>query len=488
MTHVCSSKGFRGTLSSLLLSQVLFFLLGAISAFQLQPTTLECTGKDAIERVCKFHNLVLHGPDIYWITEGGETPSVPKIPMTWVAPEDQHDLDKQLKYASMSDLPFNLAHAEVETAKDAILWHRGGLLMNLAHMMGEMTPTIHGLICQHLGYCRFAEHKAENDIQVVFIDEGLTNDLGETTRTVSQTWGCLSQKPWIERMEPQRANKVLVMQTALAGLGPTCRAFGWCSNPDVQRKPMPQALMHSFRDRMCDCMDVNPDAPVQAAIPRVKILQRGFAVHRSFLNLVDVEEQLKKLQQDLPFNFHILHNEGLTLKEQAHEFASADILVGMHGAALTMMMYMPVHSVLIEVMPFNWNGNHEFYEPLVAALEPMSKLQVRGLDTLTHQQTHLFVDNFKGDPAYIEMSSDEKLALLEQGICPERPGHPCGMWWMHESAAALDVFALEALLKSSIAEMGQLQHMQEGHGRRNKVLEGSPAALRHAHSRRRLLY
>lgn len=61
--------------------------------------------------------------------------------------------------------------------------------------------------------------------------------------------------------------QVLVMQTALAGVGPTCRAFFWCSDPNVQRKPLPQELMHSFRDRMCDCMDISPTAPVQVGPP-----------------------------------------------------------------------------------------------------------------------------------------------------------------------------------------------------------------------------
>ena len=60
------------------------------------------------------------------------------------------------------------------------------------------------------------------------------------------------------------------MQTALAGVGPTCRAFFWCSDPNVQRKPLPQELMHSFRDRMCDCMDVSPTAPVQVRPPGVR--------------------------------------------------------------------------------------------------------------------------------------------------------------------------------------------------------------------------
>ncbi|KAK9850446.1 hypothetical protein WJX84_003317 [Apatococcus fuscideae] len=185
--------------------------------------------------------------------------------------------------------------------------------------------------------------------------------------------------------------------------------------------------MHTFRTRMCDCMGVDPAAPIQAAAPRVKILQRAFSARRSFLNLVEVEEKLEDLERATPFSHQILHNEGLTLKEQAHEFANADILVGMHGAALAMMIFMPLHSVLIEVMPFNWNGNHEFYEPLAKALSPISQLRVLGLDTERHDQTHFFLDAVKGDGAYIDMFAEEKLALLEDGKCPDRPGHPCGM-------------------------------------------------------------
>ena len=38
--------------------------------------------------------------------------------------EDHWDLDKHLKFADMSNLPFDLALTEVETVKDAVLWNR----------------------------------------------------------------------------------------------------------------------------------------------------------------------------------------------------------------------------------------------------------------------------------------------------------------------------------------------------------------------------
>ena len=49
----------------------------------------------------------------------------------------------------------------------------------------------------------------------------------------------------------------------------------------------------------------------------------------------------------------------------------------------------------VQVMPFNWNGNHEFYEPLAKALSPISQLRVLGLDTERHDQTHFFLDAVK---------------------------------------------------------------------------------------------
>lgn len=47
------------------------------------------------------------------------------------------------------------------------------------------------------------------------------------------------------------------------------------------------------------------------------------------------------------------------------------------------------------MMPFNWNGDHGFYEPLVKALSPISHLQVHGLDTTDHGQAHLFIEHIK---------------------------------------------------------------------------------------------
>lgn len=38
--------------------------------------------------------------------------------------EDHWDLDKHLKFADMSNLPFDLTATDVETVKDAMLWNR----------------------------------------------------------------------------------------------------------------------------------------------------------------------------------------------------------------------------------------------------------------------------------------------------------------------------------------------------------------------------
>ena len=38
--------------------------------------------------------------------------------------EDHWDLDKHLKFVSMTDLPFDQASTEIEAVKDAVLWNR----------------------------------------------------------------------------------------------------------------------------------------------------------------------------------------------------------------------------------------------------------------------------------------------------------------------------------------------------------------------------
>ena len=46
--------------------------------------------------------------------------------------------------------------------------------------------------------------------------------------------------------------------------------------------------------------------------------------------------------------------ESLSLQEQAKHFCSAEIIVGMHGAAFTWVLAASTNSVLVEIFPYGW--------------------------------------------------------------------------------------------------------------------------------------
>ena len=37
-------------------------------------------------------------------------------------------------------------------------------------MMAEHSPSMHGVMCRYLGFCRYAEHASDSDIQIIFLD------------------------------------------------------------------------------------------------------------------------------------------------------------------------------------------------------------------------------------------------------------------------------------------------------------------------------
>lgn len=63
--------------------------------------------------------------------------------------------------------------------------------------------------------------------------------------------------------------------------------------------------------------------------------------------------------------FRVLECERLTLRQQVQEFSSADIVVGLHGAGLTNIIYSPKGSHVIEILS---NSPCKIYESLAVAL------------------------------------------------------------------------------------------------------------------------
>jgi protein O-GlcNAc transferase len=64
------------------------------------------------------------------------------------------------------------------------------------------------------------------------------------------------------------------------------------------------------------------------------------------------EEEVIKLAEDIGFNVHVLdHSKGLTVPDVYRLVHSSHVLLGVHGAGLTNMVFLRQGSVLVQVVP-----------------------------------------------------------------------------------------------------------------------------------------
>ena len=62
--------------------------------------------------------------------------------------------------------------------------------------------------------------------------------------------------------------QVYLIDTALTGVGPECRAFNWCSSTTFGRRPLPLPMLESWRARMTQCMGVNMNETAQVSLDK----------------------------------------------------------------------------------------------------------------------------------------------------------------------------------------------------------------------------
>lgn len=92
------------------------------------------------------------------------------------------------------------------------------------------------------------------------------------------------------------------------------------------------------------------------------------------------EQELQKFVQNLYPNHSIssIQTDKLTMQDQLSAITNTDILIGMHGAGLTLALFLPKHGGLIELYPKYWSSdNHHF-----RAIARWRKLQYRDWQNL----------------------------------------------------------------------------------------------------------
>lgn len=85
----------------------------------------------------------------------------------------------------------------------------------------------------------------------------------------------------------------------------------------------------------------------------------GGLVHRKFYNEKEIEQEVNFLfRNGHRVQYVVLEN--MTMLEQVKLFTSTDILVGMHGAGMSHVMFLPPHAGVLELFPNYWGFPRHF--------------------------------------------------------------------------------------------------------------------------------
>ena len=181
--------------------------------------------------------------------------------------------------------------------------------------------------------------------------------------------------------------------------------------PSLQSLP----YVTEFRDFILESLTINPNRPLNCNRLKVTvILRRDYASHpeltnhivyRKFHNDSEVLEIVRSEFQD--DDVRGIYLETLTMKEQVEITSQTDILVGMHGAGLSHILFLPKHAGCFEIFP-KYAGDFIFFQAFS---------RWRGTRYIHWKNTDILNEfpQFKTKiPAHVLTS---RLSILKQSIC-----------------------------------------------------------------------
>lgn len=153
--------------------------------------------------------------------------------------------------------------------------------------------------------------------------------------------------------------------------------------------------LHNVRNTLLQAAGITP----AVANKRVYISRRK-AARRKVLNEVEVEQLLAC------YGFESVCFEDLTFEEQLRLCASTQILVGIHGAGLSNIIFLPEAASVVEFRKFD-NGANYFFTKLAATLGYHSHLLYCAADDETRsvQDADLYVDLAKLEAVLHELDA-----------------------------------------------------------------------------------
>ncbi|KAK9844635.1 hypothetical protein WJX74_005042 [Apatococcus lobatus] len=392
----------------------------------------EALTPDSHHTVCRFTNLLIWNQQVYYVAKEPH-PRIPKVRTAYEGSMWTETLN--IKIVSPDSLPETWPAAPTQTLPAVLFWyisHFG----NYGHIFGEHAPNMHVLACNFLGFCEYDNQKQREDLHILFTNTRDKELVWQWPPQINEMWQCWSTHPptLLYDPPPERQDQLILLKTAVAGIGPKCRSLFFC-RPYFGAAPPDAEDMERFRHRVAACFGIPGDTTLDyMAPPIVAVMNRPHGKGRSIHN---GDELAVVLQQQFggqgAIVKHIRFHEAMSIREQAAVYNRIAVLVQVHGAGLANAIFLPRGAIVVDVMQ---KGFYARISWSIRWVRDYKNLQL-GYIPLAEQLSHLLPISTES-PAYSDLTPQER-TRVDQADCP-RPElqDDCAWWWWYGSSVIVD--------------------------------------------------
>lgn len=411
-------------------------------------SSFKCLLDDGLaeHRICQYSNLVLYRAKFLYIYQGPDSPQLPEVVVNW-----HENVTLEILPMHVSQVPQAWDPTQYEVVRKATITYRP-YHRNYYHSLAEAIFAVHLLACTYFQYC---QHGDGSDLTAVFIDTiDDPVDWDTTLQSANEALQCLTPRPAYTIKDPKLHDRVILLESAVAGIGNTSRVYSGTSkrfrelysSPDIQ-------ISNQFRQRMADCLGLTFQSPKPHGPYKVTIVNRRYASGRHMINSVTVAKNIKRMEHVAAVR--VIYLEDMSLKQQAQVYMHSHIVIFTHGAACGNVIFMSPGTAAIE---YSWLPRdatpHNWTTEIISDLSlPITFV---GLCTIDRRNIYPQKEKYIYQSDYSALTSEEKLVLLEKGVCPQTPLHGCTDMVMNY---AVDWSLLQPAVRLAMA---QLHHQQYG--------------------------
>lgn len=422
----------------------------------LPRSTHKCSEtKDVNHRVCQFSNLVLHQGTVYYVTDDAEL-ELPQVDVTYHPAPDEKYAPTVLLASKAGFLLAGQNPNEWASIPLSWLWKVTKRWDNLAHHFGEEAVTVHNSLCTHLGECSFPPVR---EVQMVLLD---SRERGALLASVNATLArCVTGWPAVYRDNPRLASRTVVLLEAWSGIGPQCHSQRGCSSDTEygtarsdKRASMPSSALQSWRVRLGACFAFDVRTPAPTSPKTVLILDRPYEAGRHMLNIRSVE---RAVRERFPGDTVRLQTfEDVPFPEQLRIMSGTSILVMVHGSAIALWPFLPPNAVAVHIDPDLESGGslQRVWADHYARDWGFTGLSYVPINNTDASRQHMRWEKIMAQDEYKNLTNEQKLALLEQGECPDKKDQLCSFHWKRqELSLVLDLEQLAWALDTAEADL-----------------------------------